>query len=533
MPPSSSREPGPQLPRLVLPDTTLENGLSEGQDDRISNLENDVPDGDYAGDGVYPSNALGDLLRTNSTPRPDRENPTEFWPKKCLKEVMTKARIREAFKSPKLEHLLGRVDTIMTTHFKILAILALMEKLKYIEKFMDNGICDQDLPLIKCTSGSPVASNIARRKTPQQPLGFLRKWSTDQREAFLRRQYCVSPPTLTMGSDPTSSKHENFPDQTIMPWTSALKQKEEGGYSQVFAVEIHPDCHRFREVLISLSIHGKDKFAIKKLTKEEDQDPKDVRLKFENEKRMLERFRGHPHLVTLLMSWTLREEHYFLFPYAESDLEGYWKMENNWAAVNSPNADHRYESLCWISRQIYMMVEALEHIHNLDKSLQVDKRFGRHGDLKPENVLWYRSTKDARGFFAIADLGLAACNSEHSRSGIPSNSVGRTPEYRSPECDLDDGKISRSYDIWTLGCLLLEMACWILGGPTSRTKFRNERTSTYVSGSQSDIFFDVEEKPDRSGYVMLIKKSVEKVSSLTFGSNRVTNKHTEVRRSAW
>jgi serine/threonine protein kinase len=226
---------------------------------------------------------------------------------------------------------------------------------------------------------------------------------------------------------------------------------------------------------------------------------------------MLERFRGHPHLVTLLMSWTLKGEYYFLFPFAESDLDHYWGLDTNWNAVRSPDPDCRYETIRWISKQIHMMVGALAHIHNLDETLSVDKRFGRHGDLKPENVLWYRSPNDPKGFFVIADLGLAACNSERSRSEIPSHTIARTPNYRSPECDLEDGKISRSYDIWTMGCLLLEMVCWILGGPKSRDEFAQERTSTYVSGSQSDIFFDVEENEDRTGHVMFVKKSVEQV----------------------
>jgi serine/threonine protein kinase len=226
---------------------------------------------------------------------------------------------------------------------------------------------------------------------------------------------------------------------------------------------------------------------------------------------MLERFRGHPHLVTLLMSWTLREEYYFLFPFAESDLDRYWTLHTNWDAVRSPDPDCQYDTIQWISKQIFKMVEALEHIHNLDKTLSVDKRFGRHGDLKPENVLWYRSPEDPKGFLVIADLGLAVCNSEHSRSGIPSHTVARTPNYRSPECDLEDGKISRSYDIWTLGCLLLEMVCWILGGPQARNDFAKERTSTYVTGSQSDIFFDVEENKDGTGHVMFVKRSVEQV----------------------
>jgi hypothetical protein len=98
-----------------------------------------------------------------------------------------------------------------------------------------------------------VTCNIARRTVPGKALSFLSKWKTDQRELFLRRQYCVTPPILTMVLG-EAAEHKDFPPQTIMPWMSTLKQKEEGGYSQVFEVEIHPDCHDFHAVLESLSV---------------------------------------------------------------------------------------------------------------------------------------------------------------------------------------------------------------------------------------------------------------------------------------
>lgn len=249
---------------------------------------------------------------------------------------------------------------------------------------------------------------------------------------------------------------------------------------------------------------------------------------------MLERFRGPSHLVTLLMSWTLNQEYYFLFPFAESDLDHYWTLESNWSAVTSTDTTCRYNTIRWISKQIYKTIEALAHIHNLDEAPMDDQQFGRHGDLKPENILWYRSTDDPRGLFVIADLGLAACNSEHSRSGVPSHLVAITPTYRSPECDLEDGKVSRAYDIWTLGCLLLEMVCWIVGGPGLRTEFYEQRLSPYVSGIQTDIFFDVEGNHDGTGHVIFVKRSVEKVCKLRQNgvSIAMTNAYIENRRLA-
>jgi hypothetical protein len=244
---SSGRNPR-SPPEIVVSDEVPEAEDVFEKDDALYEHQSD--------DSGSAGNILGELLRANSISRPDQDNPPMFWPENLLKKHLTAPHVKEAFDCvDKLRHLAGSVDYILATHFKILAILALMEKLKYLDKFMKNKVCDKDLPLIKCTKGNPVACNIARRTVPGKALDFLYKWSIDQRESFLRWQHCVTPPILTMVLG-EAAEHKNFPSQTIMPWMSTLKQKEEGGYSQVFEVEIHPDCHDFHAVLASLSVRA-------------------------------------------------------------------------------------------------------------------------------------------------------------------------------------------------------------------------------------------------------------------------------------
>ncbi len=237
--------------------------------------------------------------------------------------------------------------------------------------------------------------------------------------------------------------------------------------------------------------------------------------KFANEVDMLRRFNGlvHPHLVTLLTTFTHKERFNMLFPWAECDLEAFWEEKN-------PSPDpQNIDFVLWVSNQCRGIMEAVEIIHN-PKHLLNDKRYGRHGDIKPENVLWYKSPSEGdKGILVISDLGLASFNREESRSMIPNRSILYTPGYRPPECDLEGGTISRAFDIWTLGCLYLELICWLLGGWEAKDDFQKSRTTTYIMGTNTDIFFDLRRIGDDESsddYVILVKPEVANVYPLSF-----------------
>jgi hypothetical protein len=55
----------------------------------------------------------------------------------------------------------------------------------------------------------------------------------------------------------------------------------------------------------------------------------------------------------------------------------------------------------------------------------------------------------------------------------------------------NDGMVSRSFDIWSLGCVYLEFVTWFLGGPELGHEFTQLRkTGTHVS-AKYDRFFDI------------------------------------------
>ena len=219
-----------------------------------SSLSDDAKDDDSEDSSDESEEELGILLRSGGVPAPEGDRHCMFWSDNQLQSLLTKPRISEAFgRRDELKHLSGKVDEIIAKHLKILAILALMGELICIEEFMANSIHDWDLPLVQCTKGNPLSWNIARDTRKGRRLKFLDKWSVDQRYFFLCRwQFHVSPPTFRMATDGKSAKHEEFPADTVMPWKE--RHRENGGYSQVSEVDIHPDCHDFGPVLDDLGV---------------------------------------------------------------------------------------------------------------------------------------------------------------------------------------------------------------------------------------------------------------------------------------
>ncbi|KAM0435574.1 hypothetical protein ACHAQK_008136, partial [Fusarium lateritium] len=243
-------------------------------------------------------------------------------------------------------------------------------------------------------------------------------------------------------------------------------------------------------------------FAIKTLHTSDEK----AKKKFEDEWGMLERFSGRvqPHLVTALGAFNQSGKLSFIFPNADHDLEEY-------IAITPPPEGK--DGTCWVSKQILGLTGALHTIHNPDHLIMETRRFGRHGDIKLDNILCFqRSGMTAESqtdkILVLSDFGLSAFNRDTSRSNIPNKKVPPVPGYRPPECDIEGGTISRLFDVWTLGCLFLEFITWFLGGIEYVHQFSKERQTVYVNGSKNDIFFSFRKTDKDEGFVALVKPEV-------------------------
>lgn len=104
----------------------------------------------------------------------------------------------------------------------------------------------------------------------------------------------------------------------------------------------------------------------------------------------------------------------------------------------------------------------------------------RHGDLKPDNILRFKCSDGSTrlGTLQIADLGLAKRHTvaTTNRKGPTGTRYG-TLKYEGPEAHPTNAKLrarTRRYDVWSMGCIILEFIIWLLYGKEGLRKFNDQ-----------------------------------------------------------
>jgi serine/threonine protein kinase len=272
--------------------------------------------------------------------------------------------------------------------------------------------------------------------------------------------------------------------------------------------------------------------AVKKL-------PVNDRSTFDRESNVLQHLRKerhtHPHLITLLATYEQDEHLYLILPWAEVDLHHYWR-----SIYPTPSSDDATLST-WLRQQCCGLLTAVSHIHKYktfsgtsimyetawsaprakpaqsrrpsDGSVGRNSQtlFGRHGDIKPANILWFPDPTSAtnRGTLKISDLGTALFSVDPRVSIRDRDTIPNSQPYQSPECILPGGEISSQCDVWALGCVFLEFICWYYGGRQLLELFEHDRGYYHESTS----FFSIHRDENSQSFPAEVKQPVKKVSS--------------------
>ncbi|KAJ4416337.1 hypothetical protein N0V85_002319 [Neurospora sp. IMI 360204] len=222
------------------------------------------------------------------------------------------------------------------------------------------------------------------------------------------------------------------------------------------------------------------------------------------------------HLIKLLTTFSVEEEgrktFYLVFPWAEGTLWDYWER-------NKLKDKHdRLTRTPWMAREIYEIARALQCVHNERRqhlkhypglSSGKDELYGRHGDIKAENILYFSGDNT----LVISDFGLGRLQTKYSRSNNNPKALEKSATYRAPEFDLTDGRISRASDVFSLGCMYLEFVTWYLKGYDAVSdefpEYRMEKDATW--GFESDTFFTIENgkpiiKPKVQQWIEMLRK---------------------------
>lgn len=182
-----------------------------------------------------------------------------------------------------------------------------------------------------------------------------------------------------------------------------------------------------------------------------------------------------------------------LFPYAQCNLGQYMRQRK---------FRERKEEILWFLEQLQGLASALKMIHDLTDEedlaepsspmlqppspvLPEERMSAWHHDLKPENILFFWHTDPPRGYLRISDWGSGKVNTYRSgKTSINTPSPTGTPTYEPPEV-LVEGRTSRPYDVWSLGCVFLELLIWALFDFEAVKRFKKER---YARRDLSAIF---------------------------------------------
>ncbi|KAK1657698.1 protein kinase [Colletotrichum godetiae] len=437
-----------------------------------------------------------------------------FIPRRKFNQIMTLSRVRSivhelhCFRDVKdkdqlaMEIRYGSLDGTKSPCVKLLAILIAIDKAEDMERHMaGDGLRDICLPLNRVVSGN----NETLRCRKHGEYHFINSYRRSSlRSRFAQWTYSLYSPFIKW----EHGKHHHYLLDTgdVLPMETVDQVKEEerksdsggnlyGGFSEVYKVKIYEDHFDF-------GVHGlrhpQGYFALKKLTSHSRDN---FNLELSSLVSTAQNYQKK-HIIQLLATFevknaaTRESTFYLLFDWADGTLNKFW--QSNQALV-------RDKQHCeWMATQFYEVCEALRYVHNdreptvryLEDRDSNKQLYGRHGDIKPGNILWFRSKRFPHpGTLALADFGLGRLHTQVSRSKQDPNNLERTATYRCPEFDLEFGLVSPRSDIFSLGCVFLEYVTWfLLGVEAVDETFSEYRMEQDKHGFNSDVFFSIKEE---------------------------------------
>ncbi|KAL8347819.1 hypothetical protein RB601_002871 [Gaeumannomyces tritici] len=411
-----------------------------------------------------------------------------FIPLADIAAILTPGRISKCLWPAMEEEETQHVHEFLTSNRNVVGILALMGRLDYFPAMVCTGVVDAVLPLKQDWPSNPelLALTTTASLWPSSGLPY---WSNDDTCHFLDLQWAFLAPRFNIPPPGSVGQTLQFDGRTVLPFVQPEGRSEgavrRGGFSTVHRVRIHNSHYNFCDD------DKRQSFALKSLHSNTS------KARFENELAALRMFSGsgspNSHIVQLLTSFQHGNRYHFLFPWAEGDLSALWRR--------NPSPPHDARLARWVGAQAQGLSEALVAIHNGSAAPKYGDHEDiacRHGDLKPDNILFFPSFADGsiNGKLVLADFGL----SEFHRPTPPPTSgrnlgsqhiFGFTPAYCAPELDTSSTRPPElSADIWSLGCVLLELLTWANFGKLGLDRLASARVSACSDGSADPAFFE-------------------------------------------
>ncbi|GKT51017.1 dual specificity tyrosine-phosphorylation-regulated kinase mbk-2 [Colletotrichum spaethianum] len=451
---------------------------------------------------------LWSLLDDNLITPPPHDGK-KFLPLNELRRIIAKPKVhralRSSFSNDKAFEYANAVcnrtsynNNQQTTRQRMFAILVLTENIGALPSLIDEDLHDAHLPFEADRDEGKKKWYLYRKGENGTRIRFegSLKWKNPKIKLFHEKQWLFLSPFFNM----LANKPLAYPlePMVILPFLEGAEGQHDtvyGGYSSVWRVKIHHAHHNYTH-------RAEPYFAIKKLLSIDEP-------AFNQELQALKTFNleGHEHLTKLLATYEYHGHRFFLFPWADGNLREFWER------FQRPKPS--YLLVKWIAKQSAGLASGLELIqHPPRDTMKVEdpKNFGRHGDLKPENVLWFKDSDQLQnmpgnGTLKITDFGLTRFHRDITKSKDNARGLGVSLTYKAPEVDVVD-RVSQAYDLWTMGLLLLEFVTWYLKGWEGVDEFSKNRSKDDKGNEFSmDTFYNLETQNGRT--VATLKPSVK------------------------
>ncbi|KAK7928900.1 HET-domain-containing protein [Apiospora marii] len=236
------------------------------------------------------------------------------------------------------------------------------------------------------------------------------------------------------------------------------KPADDGFFGEVLFTKIHKS-HLARD-----HWHGPNNEETINIAIKRAKDHRELAGFFDREANNLQKIQSYrsPHLIKPIAAYKHGTERCLMFPWADGG-----NLWTYWVTHDSPNPNGDEVEVIWLISQFVGLCSALEELHTNETEHCV------HGDLKPENILMF-SREESTPILQIADMGLSAFHQEANTNMRVASGVGSgTSRYKPPEHDPDSPR-SRSYDVWSMGCILLELLVWFTSGKGALQEFKKQ-----------------------------------------------------------
>ncbi|KAF6810499.1 protein kinase [Colletotrichum sojae] len=396
---------------------------------------------------------LATLLRNELISPPEQGNK-QFLPIDALEKTISRRNVLRAprklhdFSEDEVDNYASAVcDTEpgyrkRTTRQKLFAILVMINGVDLLPSLVWEEIYDIHLPFEVRRSKDGDSWELFYNSSEGKNTLFKEShgWRRLSVELFSETQWIVLSPFFDMESE---DPEEYFLDsRVIIPFTQCLESNDNTHI-----------CHVQDAIFAVRSFDSVDYYL------------------FRDEMEAMEQLHSHKHITKLLTTYKHRGTSHFVLQFSDFNLKSLCYRFN----IPFPNN----KLVGWIAEQCAGIASGLQHIHNQSPERYFDLNeqrpgHGIHGQLKPENLFWFSEEYDLARIPSSGTLRIAGYFTHFSESIEDILLTASSSTYQGPEARVSKD-LTQAYDIWALGCLLLEFSTWYLKGSQGLDDFFQKR----------------------------------------------------------